>query len=36
MDFGFVGNDFPNKHIMKASIFQRRTGNIRKLNKNIF
>jgi hypothetical protein len=24
MDFGFVGNDFINKHIMKTDIIQRR------------
>jgi hypothetical protein len=32
MDFGFVWNDFINKHIMKAGVVQRRTGSIRKLN----
>jgi len=36
MDFGFVGNDFINIHIMKASIIQRRTGSIRKLNKTTY
>jgi len=36
MDFGFVGNDFINKCIVKASIIQRRTGSIRKLNKTTY